>query len=125
MERKLNANWEYEEILADIEKLRLANPVKNLSEMLGYKPSNVSIFLNRKRRPSKQFVLKFYEVFGKALINIEKASNSCSSQNAILYLECIKRDKKIAELEMSLKWLMSSNANNISNQTIRSVVHSS
>ncbi len=125
MERKLNANLEYEEILADIEKLRLANPVKNLSEMLGYKPSNVSIFLNRKRRPSKKFIIKFYEVFGKALHNIEKATNSNSSQNAILYMECIKRDKKIEELEMSLKWLMGGNANHIENHRLRNAVQTS
>ena len=108
MERKLNANSEYDEILADIEKLKLANPVKNLAEILGYKPSNISIFLNRKRRPSKKFVLKFYEVFGRELINIGGTTNNNASQNTILYSECIKKDRKIAELEMSLKSLMGS-----------------
>ena len=121
MKRTSNANIEYEELLADIEKLNLTNPVKNLSEMLGYKPSNVSIFLNRKRRPSKKFIMKFYEVFGKALINIEKATNNNSSQNAILYLECIKRDKKIAELEMALKSVMG-NSNNFANLWLQNAI---
>lgn len=108
MGRKLNANSEYEEILADIEKLSLISPVKYLSEILGFKTSNVSYFLNRKRRPSKKFILKFYEVFGSELINIEGTPNNNASQNTILYSECIKKDRKIAELEMSLKSLMGS-----------------
>lgn len=126
MGRKLNANSEYEEILADIEKLSLANPVKNLAEILGYKPSNISIFLNRKRRPSKKFILKFYEVFGGELINIGKIVNNISfTQNTILYSECIKKDLKIAELEMSLKNLIGRNADDTTNYRLQFGVQSS
>lgn len=85
----------------DVARLGLVTPVAVIAEATQYSKGNVSDYLNKKKKPSKNFIKRFYEEFQNSLQNVPHGTSGTSFAPPKI-LDAIALERLIAEKDSML-----------------------